>query len=273
MKDAWKTADPYEYFMGRWSRLVARKFLQWLSPIHSLRWLDVGCGTGALSETVMQNYAPLELTAMDQSKAFVSTARKHLGSKVHCLVGNAIDLGMDDASVDLVVSGLVLNFISEPKKALVEMKRVTTTGGTIAAYVWDYAGKMDFLRHFWDSAVALNPEARNLDEGIRFPDCTPDALEKLFQNAGFENIKTTAIEIDTPFINFNDYWRPFLGGQGPAPTYVMSLKETERERLKASLQEHLPIQADGSITMIARAWAARGRVGSEEKWRGLKIDD
>ena len=244
---------------------MAREFLQWLSPTPSLRWLDVGCGTGALSETVMQNYDPLELTAIDQSEAFVSTTQRLLGSKVHCRVRNATDLGMDDSSVDLVVSGLVLNFISEPKRALVEMKRVTTAGGTIAAYVWDYAGKMDFLRHFWDCAVELNPGARNLDEGIRFPDCTPDALEKSFQSAGFENIKTTAIEIDTHFINFNDYWRPFLGGQGPAPTYVMSLKETERERLKESLQKRLPIQADGSIMMRARAWAARGQVGSKER--------
>ncbi len=263
MKDLWQSGDPYEYFMGRWSRLVAREFLSWLSPSHSLRWLDVGCGSGALSETALQNYEPKELTAMDQSEGFVSTTQKRLGSKAHCKIGNALNLPMDDSSSDVTVSGLVLNFITEPDKALSEMKRVTTRGGTVAVYVWDYAGKMDFLRHFWNVAIELQPGASSLDEGLRFPDCTPHALETVFKDTGFDDVATAAVEIDTHFVDFNDYWNPFLGGQGPAPAYAMSLEEAERERLKQLLHERLPIQHDGSIPMVTRAWAARGQVGSK----------
>ena len=260
MKDSWESGDPYEYYMGRWSLLVAESFVDWLSPSSGLNWLDIGCGSGALSEAIIKNHKPAALTAIDQSEDFVKTAQKRLGNRVHCKVGNALSLPLDNCSVNIVVSGLVLNFIPEPEKALSEMKRVTEAGGTVAVYLWDYAGKMDFLRHFWDAAIEIKPEAMNLHESKRFPDSNAGALKRLFEKAGFVNIETTSIEITTHFRNFDDYWKPFLGGQGPAPSFVLSLDEDERNKLRNALIARLPTQLDGSISMVARAWAAKGQI-------------
>ena len=260
MKDAWVSSDPYEYFMGRWSSLVARSFIHWLSPSPGLKWLDVGCGSGALSEVVINNHAPAELTAIDQSEGFIVKAQERLGSLSRCRVGNALALPLADSSVDITVSGLVMNFIPEPDKALDEMKRVTATGGSVALYVWDYAGKMDFLTYFWDAAAEQNPKASGLHEANRFPDTNADALRDLFAHAGFVKTMITPIEIKTLFIDFDDYWKPFLGGQGPAPTYVASLDEAEMCNLRDALRDRLPIQPDGSVPMSARAWAAKSQV-------------
>jgi SAM-dependent methyltransferase len=260
MKDSWQSGDPYEYYMGRWSSLVATSFIDWLSPPTGLKWLDIGCGSGVLSEAVINKYKSAQVTAIDQSEAFVNTAQRRLGSHADCRVGNALSLPLEDSSINATVSGLVLNFIPEPEKALAEMKRVTTTGGTVAVYVWDYAGKMEFLKYFWDVAVELNPKATSLHEGKRFQESNPDGLKGLFDRSGFVDTVTAPIEINTHFRDFDDYWNPFLGGQGPAPTYVLTLDKKERDKLRDSLYERLPIQIDGSIPMVARAWAAKGQV-------------
>jgi hypothetical protein len=161
-----------------------------------------------------------------------------------------------------VVSGLVLNFVSDPHAALAEMARATGKGGTIAAYVWDYAGKMELMRFFWDAAAALDPNAASLDEGVRFPLCRPEALTKLFVESGLKDVDVEPLDTTTPFRNFDDYWQPFLGGQGPAPAYAMSLDETARTRLHDRIRERLPIDANGSISLVARAWAIRATVAA-----------
>jgi SAM-dependent methyltransferase len=160
---------------------------------------------------------------------------------------------------DAVVSGLVLNFVPEPATAVSEMVRVTKTGGVTAAYVWDYAGGMQVTRHFWEAAVMLNPSASELDEGGRFPLCKPEPLRKLFREAGLESVETRAIEVPAVFQDFDDYWSPFLGGQGPAPGYAMSLDEGDRAELRELIRGRLPMEPDGSIRLVAGAWAARGR--------------
>lgn len=260
MNDSWVAGDSYDFFMGRWSKLVAELFVDWLSPQPDLRWLDVGCGSGALSETVIHKSTPNILTAIDQSEGFVATAQQRLGSKAVCRVGNAVSLPLDDSTVDVAVSGLVLNFIPKPEDALAEMKRVTTSGGTVAVYVWDYAGTMGFLNYFWDAALELNPEAGNLHEGRRFPESNAQHISALFQGVGFNGIESAALDISTNFSNFEDFWNPFLGGQGPAPTYVSRLQDSERHELKRELMDRLPIEKDGSISLIARAWSVRGCV-------------
>jgi len=260
MKDSWESGDPYEHYMGRWSRLVAESFIEWLSPSSGLKWLDIGCGSGALSEAIINKCEPASLTAIDHSEDFVRTAQKRLGSRVHCRVGNALSLPLDNSSINITVSGLVLNFISESEKALSEMRRVTDAGGTVAAYIWDYAGKMDFLRHFWDTAVDIKTEASNLHESKRFPDSNAGALKRLFEKVGFVDIETKSIVITTHFRNFDDYWKPFLGGQGPAPSYVMSLRGDQKNKLRQTLKARLPTDPDGSISMVARAWAAKGQI-------------
>jgi SAM-dependent methyltransferase len=246
--------------MGRWSRVVARAFIEWLSPSTGLKWLDIGCGSGALSKTIINHCKPAKLTALDQSDGFVKKLQRLLGNPAHCQVGDALALPVKDNSVHFAVSGLVLNFIAEPLIALSEMKRVATPGGTAAIYVWDYSGKMDFLNRFWDTAVTLDPRASALHEGFRFPNSTSEVLRGLFETAGFVDIESVPIDIETYFHDFDDYWNPFLGGQGPAPTYLMSLDDAQRAKLRDRLVESLPIQDDGSITMDARAWAVRGRV-------------
>jgi SAM-dependent methyltransferase len=175
-------------------------------------------------------------------------------------VASALELPLHDADVDVAVSGLALNFFPDPARGLHEMRRVTTRGGTIAAYVWDYAGKMEFMRHFWDAAVAMSSAARTLDEGSRFPLCRPGALERLFRGAGLMDVHVRSIDVPTQFADFDDFWLPFLGGQGPAPSYVMSLDEATRDELRDRLRRRLPVESDGSIALIARAWAIRGRV-------------
>jgi SAM-dependent methyltransferase len=259
LKDAWESGDPYDLFMGRWSRLVARSFLDWLSPSFGMKWLDVGCGSGALSEVVINQFEPDELIAIDQSESFLKTARERLGSRAQCKIGNAVELPVEDSSVNIAISGLVLNFISKPEKALSEMKRVTTPGGTVAVYVWDYAGKMDFLTNFWDVVSELDGKKSHLHEGKRFLDSNGERLTKLFKDAGFVETVITPIEIDTHFHDFDDYWKPFLGGQGPAPSYLMSLNESERNKLRNTLYARLPIQPDGSIPLVARAWAVKSQ--------------
>lgn len=258
--DAWGRGSSYEQYVGRWSRQVAPLFLSWLAIPSGRSWLDVGCGTGALCAAILDHYAPSAVTGVEPSEGFLETARANLEGRAVLHLGDATAIPLDDASVDVVVSGLVLNFVPDHRAALVEMQRVSRAGGTIAAYVWDYAGKMEFMRYFWDAAVALDPEAASLDEGPRFPLCHAETLAQSFADAGLECVEAAPIEIPTRFADFDDYWRPFLGGQGPAPAYTMSLDEAARARLRDRIRARLPVDPDGSIPLTARAWACRGNV-------------
>ncbi len=260
VSDTWERGSPYEQYVGRWSRQVAPPFLSWLNIPSGRRWLDVGCGTGALCAAILDRCAPSAVSGVEPSEGFLKTAQENLAGRAVLRQGSATAIPLGDASVDVVVSGLVLNFVQDQRAALLEMARVTGKGGTIAAYVWDYAGRMDLMRFFWDAAIELDASAAQLDEGVRFPSCRPEALEKLFAGAGLEQVEVRPIDIPTPFSSFEDYWQPFLGGQGPAPAYAMSLDEAPRVRLRDRIRARLPTGADGSIPLIARAWAARARV-------------
>jgi SAM-dependent methyltransferase len=262
ISDTWERGDPYEQYVGRWSRRVAPQFLSWLNIPAGRRWLDVGCGTGALSAAILDHCAPLSVIGVEPSEGFLEQAKAQLGNRVLLGRGSAADIPLDDGAVDATLSALVLNFIPDARAGLSEMARVTAPGGTIAAYVWDYSGKMELMRYFWDAAVELDPEAAKLDEGVRFPVCRPEALTELFASAGLHEPQVTAIDITTGFAGFEDYWRPFLGGQGPAPAYAMALDNMARAHLADFIRERLPIQADGSISLTARAWAVRGAVAS-----------
>jgi SAM-dependent methyltransferase len=262
LSDTWERGSPYERYVGRWSRRIAPPFLSWLNVPAGRRWLDVGCGTGALCATIADRCAPALVAGVEPSEGFLKTAKENLGSRIAFHVGSATAIPLADASVDVVVSGLMLNFVDDQPAALVEMARVTGEGGVIAAYVWDYSGKMELMRLFWDAAVELDPAAAKLDEGLRFPLCHPEALEQLFKDAGLGGVEARAIDVATPFANFDDYWQPFLGGQGPAPAYAMSLDESDRLRLRERLRERIPSQASGAISLIARAWAVRATVAS-----------
>jgi SAM-dependent methyltransferase len=258
-EDTWASGDAYEPYVGRWSRVVAREFLAWLALPQGSGWLDIGCGTGALSQTILEVASPYSVLGVDPSEEYVTFAREHIrDERVHFTLGDAQALPVETASYDAVVSGLVLNFVPQPSRAVAEMVRVARASGIVAAYVWDYAGLMQLMRYFWDAAIALDPTAFQLDEGQRFPLCQPEPLVQLFQTAGLREVEVCLIDIPTTFRDFDDYWSPFLGGQGPAPGYAMSLSVEHRSLLQERLRATLPTAPDGSIALIARAWAVRG---------------
>jgi SAM-dependent methyltransferase len=258
-KDNWANGDLYEGYMGRWSRRVAREFINWLAVPAGGGWLDVGCGTGALSQTVLQFAEPAHIKGIDRSEGFVNFAKERVqDDRVQFAVGDAEALTEGDGTFDAVVSGLVLNFIPRPERALAEMTRVARPGGVVTVYVWDYAEGMQFIRRFFDAAIALDSHAVEHDEGPRFPICHPDALKRLFESTGLRNVEVRPIEVPTVFRDFDDYWSPFLAGQGPAPSYALSLSEEHRTALREGIRAGLPHNLDGSISLTARAWAARG---------------
>jgi SAM-dependent methyltransferase len=260
-KDVWASGDSYEPYVGRWSRLVAAEFLDWLALPPQQAWLDVGCGTGALTQAIVDGWDPARVVGIDPSEGFIAHATAHVtDSRATFRVGDAQALPVVDDAFGAAVSGLVLNFVADHAKAVREMARATRTGGVVAAYVWDYAGEMQMMRRFWDAAVALNPAAHPLDEGVRFPLCRPEALQALFETAGLADVRVRAIDVPTTFTSFDDFWTPFLSGQAPAPGYCVSLSPDDRERLRESLDGSLKREGDGSIRLVARAWAVRGKV-------------
>ena len=259
-KDNWAAGNLYEPYVGRWSRLVASDFLQWLRLPAQLDWLDVGCGTGALTEAIFEQMQPRGVTGIDPSPGFLDYAKARVSDpRATFEVADAQSLPVQSARFDVAVSGLVLNFVPKPLLAVQEMARAVRPAAVVAAYVWDYAGKLELMRYFWDAAVALDPDASKVAEAIRFPICHPPALVALFNEAGLDDVQTQTIEIATLFRDFDDYWNPFLGGQGPAPAYAMSLSEEHRAALRDRIRGTLPIASDGTIPLIARAWAVRGQ--------------
>lgn len=260
MGSIWADAEAYERYIGRWSRLVAVEFVDWLAVPASSAWLDVGSGSGALSQAILAGSDPSSLLGIDPSSSFVDAAGRSItDSRVRFAVAGAEQIPATDDAFDAVVSGLVLNFVPDVQAALAELRRVTRADGVIAAYVWDYAGRMDLLRAFWDAAAALDPAAVEFDEGRRFQICDSDTLEAAFSDAGLKAVRVRAIDVPTVFEDFDAYWEPFLGAVGPGPAYVASLDPAARERLRERLRATLPTQADGSIHLIARAWAVRGQ--------------
>jgi SAM-dependent methyltransferase len=262
--EVWDNAERLERYVGRWSRLVAREFLAWLDVAPGARWLDIGCGSGALTETVLAQADPAAVDGVDTSAAFVAYAASRVTDpRASFAVADAQALDRPDAAYDAVVSSLVLNFLPDQARGAAEMRRVVRPGGVVAGYVWDYAGEMQLMRRFWDAAAELEPEAAALDEGQRMAGCNPADLQALLSGAGLAGVETRPIDVPTVFTDFEDYWTPFEGGQGPAPGYCVSLPEERRAELRERLRQTLPAEPDGSIRLVARAWAVRGSRPSE----------
>jgi SAM-dependent methyltransferase len=255
-QDRWASGDAYEGYMGRWSRVLARVFLEWLRAAPAAAWLDVGCGTGALTSAIAALCRPTSIVGCDPSQAFIERARRDLShAATFCVIASAELLPERDGGFDVVVSGLVLNFVPDPARALAAMRARTRPGGAVAAYVWDYAG-MELLSHFWEEAVAFDSSVT--DETRRFASWQAAMLASLFDAAALTHVETGVLEITTEFADFDDYWRPFLAGTGPAPSYVASLDATRREQLRARLERRLAASSDGRIRLRARALAVRG---------------
>jgi trans-aconitate methyltransferase len=260
-KENWGSASPYERYAGRWSRKVASEFLAWISVPPGAAWADVGCGTGAIAECILAQCQPQSLALVDKAEAFISAARQHITDfRVTFHTADAAALPWDADTFDATVSGLVLNFVPDHRSVAREMARVTKPEGKVAAYVWDYGQGMEMMRHFWDAAIAVSPGDSKLDQAERFPICQPEPLQALFRDIGLKSISCRAIDIPTVFRNFDDYWSPFLGKQGAAPTYLASVDQPIREKIRTLLESRLVPSADRTISLRARAWAVQGTV-------------
>jgi len=257
--DRWTSGDAYEAYVGRWSRRVAADFVTELRVGTGRTWLDVGCGTGALTAAVLALADPAQVTGVDPSDGFLRSARTRIvDPRASFRVADAQSLPFPDEGFDVVVSALALNFVPDPARAAAEFARVARPGAMIAAYVWDYAEGMGMMRAFWDAATEVDPAAAERDEVRRFPLCRPEPLAALWIGAGIDEVSVWAVRVSTVFGDFDDYWRPFLGGQGPAPGYLASVSAEHREVLRERLRARLPVEPDGSIVLSARAWAVRG---------------
>ena len=258
--DKWVTGDAYEAYMGRWSRPLAREFVQWLHPRPSSHWLEIGCGTGALTSAICDLCEPATVVACDPSLPFIEHARNDLlDARASFVIAGAEALPSRDGGFGVAVSGLVLNFLPDPGRAVASFRERLRPGGIVAAYVWDYAEGMEFLRYFWEEAVALRPRAAALSRELRrFPLCRAPALVSLFRAAGLDRVEAELLEIPTDFADFEDYWKPFLRGTGPAPSYVASLDPTSRELLRERLRRRLQPGSNERIRLRAGAWAVRG---------------
>jgi len=254
--DAWSAGDSYELYMGRWSRGIAERFLDWLAAPAGADWLDVGCGTGALTRAIVLSQRPRTVVGVDPSEEFVEHARRTGDDdRARFEVGRAEALPLPNDCVDVVTSGLMLNFVPEREQALREALRVVRPDGMVSFYVWDYpGGGIGFIDRFWKAATKRDDAAAALDEAKRFPFCTRDGLAALCKSAGTPVPDIAPIEITTTFATFDDFWRPFTLGAGPAPGYVATLNDQARSDLEGELRSALGI---GPIDLTARAWAVR----------------
>jgi SAM-dependent methyltransferase len=261
VRDRWAAGDTYEDFMGRWSRRLALEFVSWLRAADGEHWLDVGCGTGAMTNAICEQASPASVVGCDSATPFIEHARRHSQDSRASFVAAGVDsLPNRPGGFGSVTSLLALNFFPDAAAAVRDMRTRTTAGGVVSACVWDYADGMQFLRRFWDAAVSVDARASELDEARRFPLCNPAALVDLFHSGGLADVRCDAIEIPTEFASFEDYWSPLLGATGPAPSYVVSLDVERCAALARTLEATLPRTAAGTIALTARAWAVRGTV-------------
>jgi len=259
--DGWVAGATYEDFMGRWSRVLAPVFVSWSQVPSGAHWLDVGCGTGALTEAICRHADPASVLGCDPAAPFVEYAsQQSKQDRASFVVAGAGSLPPHPDGYGCVTSLLALNFFPDCTTAVGEMRSLVRPGGIVSACVWDYSGKMEFLRYFWDAVVVGDPNATDQDEGVRFPICKADALTELFRGEGLGDVTCEAIDIPTKFKSFGDYWQPMLAGTGPAAAYVASLEQNKRDALADELKQALPKNDDGAIDLIARAWAVRGTV-------------
>ena len=256
----WADADSYEAYIGRWSRIAAKMFVDWLGIAPRSAWLDVGSGTGALTHAILDRAQPARIVGVDRSRAFISYAKANtMDPRVVFEQADAERLSMPSDSFDAVVSGLMLNAVPDQPAAVGEFVRVAKPGGVVATYLWDFDGEMQVLRYFWEAAKAIDPSADAAsDDDEAFAISKPDRLKSVFEIAGLCDVEIRALDVPTHFRDFEEYWAPLQRGHAPSQEYVAALSDGDRSRLRDLLRTTLPTKPDGSIDLLARAWAAKG---------------
>lgn len=256
----WTAAEAYERFMGRWSRRVAGCFLDALDTPDGGAWLDVGCGVGTLTAAIIERCSPAAVVGVDPSPEFLrrAAARKPTACAVAFHRARAERLPFPDAALDAAVSGLTLNFVPDPTQAVREMARVTRAGGTVAAYVWDYANPDFFLARFWDAAARSAGARAAGDERGRWRVCTPAGLADLAERSRLQDARVWSIRIDTVFASPEELWAGFLLGVGPSGSWTTAMAPRDRAALRARLLASLPVAADGAAHLTATALAVAG---------------
>jgi ubiquinone/menaquinone biosynthesis C-methylase UbiE len=253
------SAEVYNRFVGRYGPRLAQAFIDAAGITPEARVLDVGCGTGALTEALTERVGGANVSAVDPSEPFVEACRSR-APEADVRVGRAEALPFDDGSFDAVLSQLVVNFLPDVPQGMAEMRRVTRAGGTVAGCVWDYKGEMTMLRTFWDAAAALDPDgAGPVVEGRVMPFAQPKDLEKLWVDSGLDDVRVEPLVTEAAYEDFDDLWGPFPTGVGPAGRYAASLGADAQEALREEFFRRLD-EPQGPFTLSARAWCAIGRV-------------
>ncbi len=252
----WNDAVGYEEYVGHWSRALAPRFLAWLAVPAGGKWLDVACGTGALTSAIHAHCDPADVIGLDSSAAYLISAEESCANpRVHFVAGDATVLPFSSTSFDIAVSGLALNFIAF-NRALAEQHRVVRPGGTIAAYVWDYAGGYEFARRFWDAALSVDPRAAAYDPGRKAIICIQQKLQEAFAAAGCAEVETCALDGTGEFPSREAYWHAFDGRQGSTFEYLALLTDEQRSRLESSFLSTM--NPRGPVTLKIRALAVKG---------------
>ncbi|HEX6533104.1 MAG TPA: class I SAM-dependent methyltransferase [Gemmatimonadaceae bacterium] len=257
--ESWDDADAYDRYVGRWSRVIGADFLEWLDVPPGRRWLELGCGTGALSAAIVQRCRPSHLLGVDRSPAYVAAAAERVGGeRVSFVVADVATLQLEHETFDCITSGLVLNFLRDPSAVLARVSGALARGGQLSAFVWDYAGHYQPMRHFWSAARAVRPDAERLDPAARFTLCREDELRELFASLGLADVEVRSIERVATFRRFDDYWDPITRGQGSVSELMARLTPDETMRLRDRLRDRLPIARDGAIKLVISALAVKG---------------
>jgi ubiquinone/menaquinone biosynthesis C-methylase UbiE len=256
-------ADKYDAFMGRWSRRLAVPFLDFAGPLDGEHVLEVGCGTGSLTLVLPGRADIASVEAIDYEQQFVDAAReRNADPRINIQQADACDLPFADAQFDRALSLLVLHFVTEPERALAEMRRVVRPGGAVAAAVWDNYGGQPAIRMFLDTIAAIEPAAlERRNAALIRATTSPGELAGMFAKAGFADVTETTLAIRMEFANFDDYWIPMLTGQGTNAPFMDSLSAATRQRIDAAVRAgYLCGQPDGPRSFTSVAWAVRGTV-------------
>jgi phospholipid N-methyltransferase len=256
--ERWDNIAGYEMYVGRWSSLISIHFVNWLNPIPTLKWLELGCGTGALTKVIVEKCLPSHLLAIDQSDSYIKHAKENINTGNVSFLNAALNSCSLTEEFDNITSGLVLNFIPRIDDLLLSLMNNLKSGGQMSSFVWDYGGHYQPMRHFWDAAKEVAEGSERFDAGIKFDICRKEKLIQIFKTLGLTDVAFTNIESIATFRDFDDYWLPIASAQGSVTEFISTLSVSKKNDLKEILRHRLPIALNGEIKLVINALAVKG---------------